>query len=63
MAPPKVMGMGLTDLMEMIQGGRDPEHEAIINACTKMTDERLSAISGDNRLARHYVQGLSLIHI
>ena len=49
--------MGIQDLLAAISGV-DTEHEAIIAAVTAETHKRLSAISGDNKLARAYVQQL-----
>lgn len=53
-----VMGMGIDSLMELLGGGRDEEHEKIVNACSTMTNERLKAIAGDNKLAQQYVHKL-----
>lgn len=53
-----VAGMGIQSLMDLLQGRPDEEHEKIIGQVSDMTNNRLKEISGDNLLARKYVQDI-----
>lgn len=53
-----VAGVGIQNLMDLLSGGRDEEHERIITQVSEFTAKALESIEGvnGNKLARNYVQ-------
>jgi hypothetical protein len=56
--PRAIAGMGLGSLMELLQGGRDEEHDKIVATVSDITNDRLNELAGGNPLARRYVQNI-----